>query len=170
MKKAVKIIVLFVIIVSVYNCFIFLKERVVEKMRIEERKKELDLMRKNEEEKRRKLLEEEKLLRETKPSISPTPAPESERIRPTPQPRSTANHRHEVKVICEKFRCKLLTYNEQGYAIYIEVAGPDHSAISDILPQLIQAGVVNFTEHREKFGVKMINGNRMYFAAYTLRW
>lgn len=170
MKKILKIIVIFVIIVSVYNCFFFIKERVEEKKRIEERKNELELLRQKEEEARKFRTEQEKNLIDLDSPVSPTPTPATKRIKPVPPPRSKVNHRYDVKVICEKYRCNLLTYNEQGYAIYIEVAGPNHSAVSDILPELIRAGVVNFTEHKEKFGAKMINGKRVYFAAYTLKW
>jgi hypothetical protein len=100
---------------------------------------------------------------------------ESQRQNPPPPPLHTPPppsrlHLYEVKTICEKRRCRLLTYKEQGHAIYIEVAGPDHSAVSDILNDLIRAGAINFTEHSEKFGVRMIDRKRMYVAAYTLRW
>lgn len=170
MKKAFKIIIMAIVVVSIYNFFLYFKEQVDEKKRIEIRKRELEALRKKEEQERIRLLEEVKSQYESNTHVSPTPIQETRIVKPAPSPRSTVNHRYEVNTICTKCRCKLLTYNEQGHAIYIEVAGPDHSTVSDILPELIKAGVVNFTEHRDKFGAKIVNGKRVYTAAYTLRW
>jgi|GEM_PF-2692862 len=174
-KNTIWTLILIIILgVSVYNGFKLFKERREKKRLIEQRKKELALLRQKEEAKRqlkeeqrraqieRDRLERKKIVREEATRRKSPP--------PTPKPRSTVNHRYEVQKICEKCRCSLLQYNEQGHAIYIEVAGPTHSSVSDILPPLIRAGVVNFSEHKEKFGAKMINGKRMYHAAYTLRW
>jgi len=182
-RKIINVILFALLIIGVYNGLIYIKERVKERQRVEERKKELVELqkkeieeRKQEEQQKKRSLELDRKEREervkafqraqkeaTRPTPPPTPPP-------TSPPRTTVNHLYNVKTICDKHLCILLSYNEQGHAIYIEVAGPDHNSISDILNDLIKAGAINFTEHREKYGIRMINNKRMYCAAYTLRW
>jgi len=179
MNKKIRYFLLFgFIIIALYNGLVYLEERSAEYERQEQRKKELEEQQKKEaeklrleEEQKKRVIEKDrkeraervKAFQKAQKQKSPPP------MNPAPPPPSRL-HLYEVKTICEKRRCSLLTYNEKGHEIYIEVAGSDHSSVSDILNDLIRAGVINFTEHREKFGIRMVNRKKMYVAAYTLRW
>ena len=180
-NSIIKLLILVFLVIIVYNAYQFYMERKAERERIAEKKEQLEQLRKLEETRDRLQMEHELLeieqerlrVEKERAALKQKREPQvSSQRRPTARrtPRSTVKHRYEVQQICQKCNCTLLKYNEQGYAIYIEVAGPDHSSVSDILDPLVRAGVVNFKEHREKFGARMIRGKRMYVAAYTLRW
>jgi hypothetical protein len=174
MNKNLRNLILFgLLILVLYNGSVYIRERAKEYKRLEKRKKELKDLHKKEVEDRRLEEEQKKLMieKDRKERAERVKAfQQSQKQIPPPTPPPSRLHLYEVKSICEKCRCRLLCYTEQGHTIYIEVAGPDHSAVSDILKDLIKAGAINFTEHREKFGVRMVENKRMYVAAYTLQW
>jgi len=175
MKRFTRIFLLLLIFaICIFNIYKFARERIEEKRHIELRKRQI-------EEERRREIEEERRLRDANRREKEESRKRREKLHreyleektaaaSPPKKRSTVIHRHDVEKVCRKHNCRLLQYHEEGHAIYILVSSSDHSSISDILDPLVAMGVVNFTEHKDKFGARMIQGKRIYTAAYTLRW
>jgi len=182
------VIILAILIVSAYFSFQYLEKRAEKKDRIEKRRQELEEMRKAEEievqrrkeeerqheaEIARQRAEREKLASERSQPIHPLPNPPRSVSLPTGVATKiqAVDRRPTIEAICRDAHCRLIRYEVKGeHAYYIMVEGPDHNSVSDILDPLIRAGMVNFTEDKGKFGVRLVKGERVYTAAYTLRW
>jgi predicted Holliday junction resolvase-like endonuclease len=158
-------------------------EKKEERIEIEQRKKELEDLRKQEEEearilKRQEYERQQKILEERKKRqefLSGRRGSTSLAI-PTPLPtRNTQNqtgfrYKSMVESACREAGCTLVKYQETGNSSYIVVEGPDHSTVSNVLDPLVRAGMKDFTDHKDQFKAEMINGRRVYTAAYTIKW
>lgn len=185
MKKLLAYIaVLTVLLAGLLLWLDYKEEKNVEEQQLQQRKKELEDLGKEEQaqqqlqlqqqrEQEKKILEDRKKRKEYVSSLSRSPsssqstAPRT--VPPAPAPPSSP-HRTTVESACRTARCTLAQYQEQGGSSYIVVQGPDHNSVSDILDELRRSGMRDFTEHKDKFNLQYKNGQRIYTAAYTIKW
>lgn len=182
MKKLLSTLVFFGVIgVLAYFYLDYKAEKKDERAEFEQRKKELEEMREQEKQQSRVLLQEDrqrqqKIIENRKirediisgrrgaPALAiPTPLP-------TKNTQSTFRHKSTVETACREARCALIKYQESGDSSCIVVQGPDHNTVSDVLDSLIRAGMKDFTEHKDQYKVQMVQGRRVYTAAYTIKW
>lgn len=182
MKKLLGYLIFFGIIIACLYIYLDYKaQKKAEQAELEQRKREIEELRKIEDQERHALAQEDmerqqRLMENRKQReelVSKRRGTQSLAI-PTPLPIQSApqgyKHKAKVDAACRESRCTLVQYKESGDSSYILVQGPDHSAVSAVLDPLVRAGMRDFTEHKEQFKAETIQGRRVYSAAYTIKW
>jgi hypothetical protein len=179
------IIVLGLLIVGGYLGYLgfqYMENRALEKERIEKRKQELEILRKQEdinarareiaERQHQEVIARQRAERERLATGKPTPEPErqvglatgvSEKISPS---RYTG-----VVKACKEAGCHLMKYKDRADGTFITVQGPDQTTVTEVLNILLRGGMRDFKEHPElgRVGIDR-DGRNVFTAAYTLKW
>mgnify|MGYP006283870091 CR=1 FL=1 len=169
MKKFLAFIIILAIIVGAIVLWVRHQEKVAQEKEWEEkRKQELARMEEKQEAEERRYQQwiqqqrAERAKLATEPKNQPAPPPV--------KPRQSGSHRDEVQKACREAGCRLVSYRESGGKSHIVVEGPTHNTVSDLLDPLIRMGMKDFSQDKDKYGVRREGTKRTYTAAYTLEW